>query len=106
MTATQSTNGNRFPGVVASNLHELTATLIEAQRAKVFKALREEQSCGKGLDQATSTEVKRLMSMIVSSSQLGRPTVPQDRTAEPSPGPVSIVLTSLLEKPRKSKPPC
>ena len=85
------------------DLHELTASLIEAQRARVFNALREERASGKGLDQATSVEIKRLMSMIVSSSQLGRPAAPQDRTGESSGGPVSAVLASLIQRPRKRK---
>jgi hypothetical protein len=85
------------------DLHELTASLIEAQRARVFKALQEERASGKGLDQATSVEIKRLMSMIVSSSQLARPAAPQDRTGESSGGPVSAILASLIQRPRKPK---
>jgi hypothetical protein len=85
------------------DLHGLTASLIEAQRARVFKALQEERISGKGLDQATSVEIKRLMSMIVSSSQLGRPPAPQDRASEFPRGPVSTVLASLSAKPRKGE---
>jgi hypothetical protein len=85
------------------DLHELTANLIEAQRARVFKALQEERASGKGLDPATSVEIKRLMSMIVSSSQLGRPAPPQERAGNSPSGPVSAVLASLIQRPRKLK---
>jgi hypothetical protein len=84
------------------DLHELTASLVEAQRTRVFKALQEERASGKGLDQATSVEIKRLMSMIVSSSQLKRPAASQGR-AESSGGAVSAVLASLIQRPRKRK---
>ncbi len=83
------------------DLLELTASLIEAQRARVFKSLQDERSGGKGLDQATSVEIKRLMSMIVASSQLRRPAAAQDRADESPRGSVSTVLASLIEKPRK-----
>ena len=85
------------------NLHELIAHLIEAQRARVFKALEEEGLSGKGLDRATSVEMKRLASMIVVSSQLGRPAPPQNRAGESPRGPVSTLLAVLNEKPRKKK---
>ena len=78
---------------VELDLHELTASLIEAQRARVFKALQEERESGKGLVHSTSVEIKRLMSMIVSSSELGRPVAPQNPAR--SSGPVSVMLASL-----------
>ena len=46
------------------DLHELTASLIEAQRARVFKARQEERASGNGLIHSTSVEIKRLMSML------------------------------------------
>jgi hypothetical protein len=98
-----STNGPINLRAGSLDISSLTQTLIEHQRERVFKAIAEERAEGKGLNAATSVELKRLVSMIALYAELDRGQgQTQHERVQPRPvGPVSEILSTLAARPRR-----